>query len=745
MYPKVTVGSRFFFFSSLREHPDKKAQILAQTVDNILNDEKNSLKLKDEEDESNIQQALNFLYSMYQKEAAIEKEYYSKKVLNNPIIKNNKKYSQMAKDCFSPEGIINYINFMALLKIIESESTGEEWDKRAAEIKNEVDIFQQEVNTWLGEDKSIDDYPNPKFIISQLFRYQNYADKRQQSAVHKALEQTKTINNAILGSTLSKNKTNLINSIRSTLLPFLLSNAGVKELTINQERGFVSEIALYLYEKIDTIRNQKTDEEIDLDKILDELLGNTSVNDNTDNTISVNLIKYSNSILNNLNLLEAQGKQMTPSTEKIRITNRGIVGLTAPIREQIHKILDIKKDASKIKIKTKKEREKYLKDLKQALKNKLNIPSTTHITTKQEIDLLNQLLITHSKMTMYDETEYRSARGLQTILQTAIPEVVGRSLGKTDVTLLDIGNIVIDYGIENQDQFKQELLSQYDTQFEKLYHEHRKQISNEVYNNKLFNQSNSFNFLAQTKAASQAQVNLANSIKQIPEGKQLTNEEAKKTLENVFIIDNSVKHSDFIFDEKGFKGGSIGSGVIEQINNICDLFDLGGISHADRNWLIFATLNCGKGLMGAHLRPSLEDYFSTVASMLLFRTGGLLADQLKEEGQQYVSTNNIHIFTLGSLYVPASYILLTTYNALQEGASLLERKKAGSRTIITNPVTEADKSSGIIKKDGTEIVVGKWYQTYKDNYSKVSINVQLLGGFLDILEQIEEIIRTSLN
>lgn len=740
MYPNITVGSRFFFFSSLREHPDQKAQNVATDVDNILNN--NQLKIKNDNDEDAIQQALSFLKQMYEKEASIERRYYSERVLNNPIIKNNKKYRNMAEECFPQKGPINYIKFMQLLKIIESDATGEEWDKRAIEIKNEVENFQNAVNEWLGTEKSIEDFPEPKFIISKLFQYQDYAEKRQQSAVHQALQQTKPINNAVLGSTLSKNKTALIQSIKNILIPFLLSNKGVENLTYNQEKGFISEIALYLYEKIDAIKNQKQDEEIDIDKILNELIKIDLTDEKTDNTIVANLLKYSDSILDNLTLLEAQGEQMTPAAqEKIRLTNKGIVGLTSPIRQRLHEILDIKEDAKKIQIKTKKQKEKYLNELKYALKKKLNIPSATRMTVKQELELLNELLATNSKMTMYDETEYRSARGLQAILKTAMPEVVGRSLGKTDVTFLDIGNIKLEYDINNQ--FAQELLSQYDAQFEELYKKHRQEISNTVYNSKLFKQSNSFNIQAQTRAASQAQKNLASSVLKIPEGKEISDQEGIEALKDVFIIDNSVKHSDFIFNGKGFEGGSLGSGIIEQINNICDFFDLGGISHADRDWLIFATLNCGQGLMGAHLRPSLEDYFSTVASMLLFRTGGLLADQLNQQGQQYVSANNIHIFTLGPLYVPASYILLTTYNALKEGASLLERTAMGSRTTIRNNVSEKDKAKGTIKReDGYEMTVGQWYQTYKENYPRVSINVQLLGGFLDILNQMEEIMNS---
>ena len=738
MYPKITVGSRFFFFSSLREAEDLKARNLATEVDDILN--QNPLSREDDDGEENITQALNFLEQMYLRELSIERQYFSSKVLKNPIIENNPKYTAMAKACFS-ETEIDYPLFMSLLKLIESETTGTDYEERFNQIKQEVKNFQSAVTSWTdAHNKDIEDFPSPNFIISKLFNELDYANKREQSAVHKALNRTKVINNAILGSKLSKDTSIFVNQVQKTIVPFLLSNNNNQILNINQERAFTSEIALYLLEELENIKNQ-SNQEINLDDILNDLVINSS-NSNETNSLATRISKYADHILGNLTLLEQQGKQITPITNKIKIEKQKITGLTKEVRAKLAEILNeidpnLNKDFEKTKFRTKKAKEQYLSRLKKDLKLLIGMPTNSRMNTKQEIQLLNELLATHSKFTMYDETEYRSARGLQAILKTAIPEVVGKSLGKTDVSMLDIGQIQIEYNID--DNIISELLSDYDQNFENNYQVTRQQISHRVYNDKLFSQQNSFNLMAQTEAVSQAQKSLADSIANFPPNISLSNKSAREELENVFIIDNSVKHSDFIFNGKGFSGGSLGSGIIEQINNICDFFELGGITPVDRNWLIFATLNCGNGLMGAHLRPSLEDYFSVVASMLLFRTGGLLADQISSEGQQYVSANNIHIFTLGPLYVPASYILLTTLEALQEADNLITRAAAGSKTVIRNNVTEKDKYTENVKLvDGQTVKVGQWYETYARNYSRVSINVQLLAGFLDILEEIEK-------
>ena len=154
-------------------------------------------------------------------------------------------------------------------------------------------------------------------------------------------------------------------------------------------------------------------------------------------------------------------------------------------------------------------------------------------------------------------------------------------------------------------------------------------------------------------------------------------------------------------------------------------------------------------MLGSHLRPDLEDYFSVVAGMLMFRTGGLLADQVSKLGSKYHSANNIHILTLGGIYVPMSYVLKRTYDALNIMNTQVNREAAASKAVIRNNVTEDDKAK--ITEDNREIQkdkktnketvsrerVGVWYRTYKNNYGRVSINVQLLGGFLDLLDELK--------
>ena len=259
--------------------------------------------------------------------------------------------------------------------------------------------------------------------------------------------------------------------------------------------------------------------------------------------------------------------------------------------------------------------------------------------------------------------------------------------------------------------------------FQKYYRQFLKE------NNPQIKATNTFNVQAQTLAVEQIENNIIDDI-EAELNQQLTPEQLK----DIFILDSSVKFAEtFIADEGGFHGGSLGGDLEQQINNINMMLDYGGISTQDANWLMTAVLNAGNGMIGSSQRPALENYFSTVAAMLMFRTGGNTIQQWKEQITHNITTapTKIHIYTFGTLFVPQSYILKLTAEGLRKCNNLLiqEADNSGSRAHIYNPVTYYNK------KENFEA-------TSKENYPKVKIQLTLLGGFLDMLHQMEEIMNT---
>ena len=146
-------------------------------------------------------------------------------------------------------------------------------------------------------------------------------------------------------------------------------------------------------------------------------------------------------------------------------------------------------------------------------------------------------------------------------------------------------------------------------------------------------------------------------------------------LDSLFTIETSVKSYDYYLDSFGFKGGSLGASLGEQLRNIEEIASTCGLSIIDEDWLVFAILNAGSGMIGSGKRAMLEDYFSIFASMLMFRTGSELGKQVNENMnnvQSSVSGNSMRLYSFDNVFVPASFILKTTLDALEEAYGLLQ-------------------------------------------------------------------------
>jgi hypothetical protein len=120
-------------------------------------------------------------------------------------------------------------------------------------------------------------------------------------------------------------------------------------------------------------------------------------------------------------------------------------------------------------------------------------------------------------------------------------------------------------------------------------------------------------------------------------------------LSSIFKIENSVKYARYYLNDWGFHGGSLGAALPEQLINFENIMNQAGINNSlDINWLTFAILNAGDGMIGSANKTAIEDYLSAFASLLMFRTGGELAKQVKHNMENYVieTTNTMHLYSL---------------------------------------------------------------------------------------------------
>ena len=124
----------------------------------------------------------------------------------------------------------------------------------------------------------------------------------------------------------------------------------------------------------------------------------------------------------------------------------------------------------------------------------------------------------------------------------------------------------------------------------------------------------------------------------------------------------------------GFSGGAMGqeNNGFSVIDNILAMGKKAHILDAknDAEWLKFALINSGLGLLGFKNRSSLENYFSHFASYLMFDDAQLMVSQAFSESAQEIGKTNsvqgIHLYVINGVYIPQSYILEELYNHMQE-------------------------------------------------------------------------------
>lgn len=224
-------------------------------------------------------------------------------------------------------------------------------------------------------------------------------------------------------------------------------------------------------------------------------------------------------------------------------------------------------------------------------------------------------------------------------------------------------------------------------------------------------------------------------------------EQTLRELKNSFQISTTVKSYDKYDNDIGFHGGSLGGSLEHQLENIYKMFELGGITTPDIDWLTFAIYNSGNRTIGGNeIRNKIEDLLSTVAVMLLFDDAGQQAEYIKTQAKErydVASTNFLHLYYLNGFYFPASFILQLTYNGLVEAEQQLEGtlkiNSNGSRANIINHVSENDMAGAQNLKNKRIYVTNpyEWEKTFEENKGKVKIQLTFLAGLLDIIEQLE--------
>ena len=236
---------------------------------------------------------------------------------------------------------------------------------------------------------------------------------------------------------------------------------------------------------------------------------------------------------------------------------------------------------------------------------------------------------------------------------------------------------------------------------------------------------------------------------------QLLNElnEKYQILLKCFLIEDSTKNyaSLYVGTDKNrktnFTGGSLGANITDQINKIAALQDGGLITESDAQWLITAAINCGPGLIGSHLKRSLQNYLSAFAVILLFDDQQNIANEITQKiidntPKSQSSVTRLHLFSLDGGYYPLSLVLQLTYDKLSKIYHILDEET--QHKVYSNGNYGAKvEIDGFINPDsyyppGTynHMTLNKWDELSEIAQASVKMHVQFLTNFMGLVNTI---------
>ena len=190
---------------------------------------------------------------------------------------------------------------------------------------------------------------------------------------------------------------------------------------------------------------------------------------------------------------------------------------------------------------------------------------------------------------------------------------------------------------------------------------------------------------------------------------------------------------------KLFEGAAFGSNLHEQLNIINQMLADAQINQLDAEWLTFALINCGKGMIGSDNKHALEDYLSAYVGLLMFSDASIISNDIKDYMKSEIvsSVSNIHLYTLNDTYVPSSYILHETSVALNQFLHQIDIQTYGTQlelTTYTSP--NADKVYPDASWSLESLAGPAWEKEGQYALEKTHLTMYFLANFSKLLQQL---------
>lgn len=730
-------GTRFFFFKSLIEKAkyNNKANNILQQANSVIQMNGENSSINEQEFLNSTIAAIQFLKNMADFELQNEIALFNSKIA--PLLSG--KYAAF-KDCYTPTNV-DYPRFMSLLKLLEDDN--HEAFLQLQEMGLKMKKYNETITPYLADYDTLTKFKQHKREITIDSK------KKFKESTIIADEMANTLDNYDQHSSITEEE---YNYIKENIFSMLLSGETEKELSSTQSKVLELDLLSKLKLLSTKQRQNKNTGEMEIITDFKNLLLEIQEDEKKREEIIKKLQVEKDKIIQQADLLQQQGELIEKKISSITSVldyNKISKGLTVDVRKKISNILkdsnlEIYNTPTQIKVEGDKRELIFNINSKEGINTYINALKTSlgmeDATEEEVLNKIEHIIKNASKrkeiLTL--ASEGRSIKNLAWVVDAIQANLDGILNGKNDATIYTIGKAFLKKDTLTEEEKSQikNLLKQNEELYNNLY-----KVSMIVEGKPV----NTFDAKTQTELQDIVEEYNIAGIRQILSKQQ----NDINNIKDLFQIDSSVKFYETFNEYEGFSGGSLGADVESQINNINYMLSLGGITPMDASWLMTAVLNAGDDLIGSNQRSALENYFSTVASMLMFRSGGNAIQQWANMGGEYYNntTTKIHIYTFQTYYVPESYILYKTYEGLNNCINLLQTSASneGSRASIFNPVSEGDEIQTSYNIQGHTLLQPDWQKTSDKNYKRVQIEMALLGGFLDLQEELLNELNNFLN
>lgn len=794
----VQPGTRFFYFVSLgNEYNGPNAKQYATRAMRALSSahQDTTFDAQRQDYMQILKNILQVIEGFQQYEAANEYAVFQQKI--EPLLELSPNLYQEFSDTFK-DGKIDYIRFMALLKILNQDIDTVKHE--LLDLQNHAKNFDDKYNEALDAAAQVAEtnkYTGPvdKYTLNLQTRMERVEEARENVAKSMS-DMEELLSNGLQRIRLMKKKTRQdqldmkqIEAIVQKMITLGESRYGYADI---RKEAKLADKNAYMFQFIGELQRQAKAADKTFQAYLTQFNDELVPLENQEDTENERVTNATKQLIDRLracfeysDLLEQQYQSIEKIFEgpkKISASKGNwkagaqYAGLTkarrAAILRAISKIPGINIESlhnlkqletrtgfttakeNRFDIRRKKDFDTYIALLRKTVPEYKNLSTTNLITKLEELVKSSDSAIKKQIITVTSETG--GALDLASIIQALTARLGQQNFREDWITVGTATYTTYDDENEDNDLLNQDLAKLQDMSAELLAQRKTSLYKNIRQINRQEGRSNNeYDVSATLRASQQEDQKIAEELMQ----KYQINDMQKlhDMLKSLFVIEGSEKFATtFNTAEFGFAGGSLGAGIEEQVKNINDMLELGGITPLDYNFLINAIMNAGPGMLGYSQKDKLETYLSSIAAVCMFSSGAQslkeYAESVKQAASQIdgigsMSTTKIHIFSLGKLYVPLSYILHLIYIGLEKCVNTLETAvlggDAGAKVTIFNPVNEAiDKVSKkyVSPHRGREYYIGDWYATAAQGLPKVTLNMAILGSYLDVLEDINNIL-----